>query len=193
MKLSVVTLAAIVASVSGAPTPINIGDILESVSNLLGGHESSPDFFSSMFVVKATPDEVVDNANSFTGGLAGAEGLYKYAISSHSDVICYDITLWNFQGDFESPAISATHIHQGLAGKSGPPRIAFPDPVEIGHGVRNSKGCLKGPFTTGVMANGTDTGAGFKVASIEQNPAEFFTDVHSSLAVPGAVRGQLKK
>ena len=32
---------------------------------------------------------------------------------------------------------------------------------------------------------------GFKVAQIEDNPSAFMADVHSSLAVPGAVRGQL--
>lgn len=40
------------------------------------------------------------------------------------------------------------------------------------------------------MANGQDTGTGFKVSQIEENPSGFFADVHSSLAVPGAVRGQ---
>merc|ERR1711915_899552 len=38
--------------------------------------------------------------------------------------------------------------------------------------------CMDGPFE-------------FTVKQIEDNPSAFFTDVHSSLAVPGAVRGQL--
>ena len=58
---------------------------------------------------------------------------------------------------------------------------------------RTSIGCLKGPFTTGVVMEGMDTGEGFHVKQIEENPSGFFTDVHSSLAVPGAVRGQLGK
>ena len=62
-----------------------------------------------------------------------------------------------------------------------------------GEGPRNSIGCLTGPFRTGVAPDGTDTGEGFHVRQIEENPAMFFTDVHSSLAVPGAVRGQLGK
>lgn len=62
----------------------------------------------------------------------------------------------------------------------------------MGEGTtRNSVGCLKGPFKTGVAPNGIDTGDGFHVKQIEADPAAFFTDVHSSLAVPGAVRGQL--
>lgn len=38
---------------------------------------------------------------------------------------------------------------------------------------------------------GADTGDGFHVSQIEENPAMFFSDVHSSEAVPGATRGQL--
>ena len=57
---------------------------------------------------------------------------------------------------------------------------------------RISVGCLQGPFTTGVLNDaGVDTGAAFHVSQIEENPAGFFADVHSSLAVPGAVRGQI--
>ena len=47
-----------------------------------------------------------------------------------------------------------------------------------------------GPFTTGLIQNGKDTGEGFKLSQIVENPSGFFADVHSSLAVPGAVRGQ---
>ena len=43
------------------------------------------------------------------------------------------------------------------------------------------------------MADGKDTGDGFHVSRIEDDPVKFFSDVHSSLAVPGAVRGQLGK
>ena len=38
--------------------------------------------------------------------------------------------------------------------------------------------------------NGKDTGEGFKVKEVEDDPSNFMADVHSSLAVPGAVRGQ---
>jgi len=85
------------------------------------------------------------------------------------------------------------HIHEGLAGAVGPPRIAFPNPVPQKGGARVSAGCLTGPFETGIISEdtGMDTGAGFEVSQIENNPMGFFCDVHSSLAIPGAVRGQL--
>merc|ERR1712029_662574 len=63
--------------------------------------------------------------------------------------------------------------------------VATPDQVV------DSIGCMMGPYETGIVSNGQDTAAGFTVKQIEDNPSAFFTDVHSSLAVPGAVRGQL--
>merc|ERR1711964_881946 len=114
---------------------------------------------------------------------------------SNTDTICYDITLTGVTGDYQSAALTATHIHQGLKGASGPPRIVFPNPGPITDGVRRSVGCLTGPFVTGIKGadNVTDTGAGFKLSQIEANPAGFFTDSHTALFVPGAVRGQLDR
>ncbi|TLD33838.1 hypothetical protein PspLS_01157 [Pyricularia sp. CBS 133598] len=140
----------------------------------------------------ATPDQVVNASDVTTGGLEGSKGWFLYGINADEDVICYNITTQGFRGDYQSPAVTATHIHQGEKGKNGLPRIAFPNPEPIGDGnVRRSLGCLKGPFRTGVMADGRDTGEGFTVAMIEKDPAGFFTDSHSSLAVAGAFRGQL--
>ena len=152
--------------------------------------KQSPFHFTSYYEIHATPDQVV-NGTTPTGGLAGASGLYKLGINSAENTICYNITLFNFQGDYASPALTATHIHEAARGQSGPPRVAFPNPTEIREGVSRSVGCITGPFKTGVLANGQDTGTGFHVAKIEANPAAFFADVHSSKAVPGAVRGQL--
>jgi hypothetical protein len=41
------------------------------------------------------------------------------------------------------------------------------------------------------MVDGKDSGEGFHVSMIEANPTAFMADTHSSLAIPGAVRGQL--
>jgi hypothetical protein len=148
--------------------------------------------FSSMHLVKAVPGDVV-NGTEPTGGIAGASGDFNFGINAAMNMICYNITLHNFQGDFSSPAVTATHIHEAAKGASGPPRIAFPDPQPIGTDgvVRNSAGCIKGPFTTGVIVDGKDTGEGFHVDQIVANPAAFMSDTHSSLALAGAVRGQL--
>lgn len=97
-------------------------------------------------------------------------------------------------GDYQSAAKTATHIHQAIKGATGPPRIALPNPLPISNDpnvVRRSVGCLTGPFTTGILANGVDTGTGFSLKQIEANPAGFFTDSHTVNYVPGVVRGQL--
>lgn len=95
-------------------------------------------------------------------------------------------------GAYQSPAKTATHVHEAPKGRAGPPRIAFPNPTGDGY-KRTSYGCLQGPFTTGILANGVDTGSGFKVSQIEANPSGFFADVHTTKFVAGAVRGQLEK
>ena len=39
-------------------------------------------------------------------------------------------------GNYSSPAITATHMHEAGAGRAGPPRLAFLNPV------RRSCGCI---------------------------------------------------
>ncbi|KAI9651616.1 MAG: hypothetical protein M1831_000576 [Alyxoria varia] len=147
--------------------------------------------FTSTFSIVATPDQVVNGTTDpvFTGGLPGCTGFFNFGLNSELDLICYAIKLEGFRGEFSSPALTATHIHEAAAGAAGPPRIVFPNPVGD-ETVRYSFGCVTGPFTTNVTTTGSDSGEGFKVAQIEANPSGFFADTHSSLAVPGAVRGQ---
>ena len=126
-----------------------------------------------------------------TPGEPGASGTFTYMINSDTEVICYDISLTGVTPPYQSPAKTATHIHQGDAGQAGPPRIAFPNPEDDGSGTLTSSGCLQGPFTTGVVANGADTGEGFTLDQIEADPSAFFTDTHTAAFAAGAVRGQL--
>lgn len=98
-------------------------------------------------------------------------------------------------GPYDSPAVTATHIHEATEGQAGPPRIAFPNPEPADSGpevVKRSAGCLQGPFTTGIDADGADTGTGFTLAQIEANPTGFFTDSHTVVSTPGVVRAQLE-
>jgi hypothetical protein len=150
-----------------------------------------PAEFTSAFTVMATPDQVINNDGVAAPGQEGATGRFTFRINSDLEIICYDITLEGVSGDYMSPAKTATHIHQANAGQPGPPRIAFPNPTPVGDGPRTSSGCLQGPFTTGVMANGADTGDGFSLAAIEANPAGFSADSHTVDFPAGVVRGQL--
>ncbi|EON69419.1 hypothetical protein W97_08679 [Coniosporium apollinis CBS 100218] len=150
-----------------------------------------PFTFTNTYSVVATPDQVV-NGTTPTGGLPGSSGLYLLGLNTDTNTICYNITIYNFRGEYQSLAITATHLHEAARGASGPPRIAFPNPVATSDpNVRNTVGCQTGPFRTGVMPGGVDTGAAFHVRQIVANPAGFFCDAHSSLAVPGAFRGQI--
>ncbi len=151
----------------------------------------APSSFTSAFTVIATPEAVINNDGVATPGQPGAAGTFTYRINSDLEIICYDITLTGVSGDYMSPAKTATHIHQAVLGQPGPPRIAFPNPAPVGDGPRTSSGCLQGPFTTGIVTNGADTGTGFTLAQIEANPAGFASDAHTVLFPAGVVRGQL--
>ncbi|MFC5930385.1 CHRD domain-containing protein [Cryobacterium melibiosiphilum] len=154
---------------------------------------AEPSTFTSAFTVMATPDQVVNPDGVFTPGEAGATGEFNFRVNSDLDIICYDITLTNVTGDYQSPAKTATHVHEAELGKPGPPRIAFPNPAPVGDGPRTSSGCLQGPFTTGVVVNGADTGAGFTLKALEANAAGFAGDSHTVNSPAGVVRGQLSQ
>lgn len=150
-----------------------------------------PDTFTSMFSVMATPDMVIGMNNQPAPGQQGASGTFNYRINSDQEIICYDLELQGVTGEYSSPARTATHIHEAQPGQSGPPRIAFPNPQ--GGDTKTSSGCMRGPFTTGVMANGQDSGTGFSLKEIEANPSAFFGDTHTEGFTAGTVRGQLTR
>lgn len=194
MKTTLIVSALLTLGASGAPT--EYGPPKGGWENVkyppgTGGNCNIPFTFTSTYSVTATPDQVV-NGTTPTGGLPGSSGLHLLGVNAATNTICYNITFYGFRGEYQSPAKTATHMHEAARGASGPPRIAFPNPVTgPDPNVRNAVGCLTGPFETGVKVNGVDTGANFHVRQIEANPAGFFVDVHSSLVVPGAFRGQL--
>ncbi|KAL3422465.1 hypothetical protein PVAG01_06621 [Phlyctema vagabunda] len=153
------------------------------------GTGEAPKTYTSSFNVVAVGAEVRNGTVSVPGPKE-AVGYFYFGINSVDDTICFKITLLNVAGTYQSPARTATHVHAAVRGASGPPRLAFPNPVGDDK-RRESSGCLKGPFTTGLLANGVDTGVGFKLSQIEANPAGFFADSHTNLFPLGVVRGQL--
>ena len=151
-----------------------------------------PSTFTSAFTAMAVPGEVVDGDDNPAPGPEGASGTFTFMINSDEEIICYDISVQGITPPYQSPANTATHIHEAPAGESGPPRLAFADPEDDGSGTLTSEGCLQGPFETGVEGDdGADTGAALSLAEIEADPAGFFADTHTADFVPGAVRGQL--
>ncbi|MGI5131526.1 CHRD domain-containing protein [Pseudonocardia sp. CA-107938] len=152
-----------------------------------------PTTFTSTLTSTATPDQVVDDFGKPMPGQPGASGTFTLRINSQQDIVCYDITLTGVTQPYESSARTATHLQEGKPGESGYPRMVFPDPQGPPGGPLTSKGCLKGPFTTGVVLARGDTGRGFRLAMVESNPADWFVDVHTKQFRVGAVRGQLVK
>lgn len=153
---------------------------------------AAPAEFTSAFTVMATPDQVVNADGDAAPGEEGATGSFTFRINSELEIICYDITLDGVTGEYESPARTATHIHEANRGEGGPPRIAFPNPEETSDGMREVSGCMQGPFTTGIENDGVDTGEGFSLAEIEANPSAFSADTHTADFPAGTVRGQLE-
>jgi len=151
---------------------------------------SEPDTFTSMFTAMATPDMVIGMTGQPAPGEPGATGTFNYRVNSDQEIICYDLTLSGVTGEYMSPARTATHVHEAQPGKSGPPRLAFPNPSGEST-TRTSSGCMQGPFTTGVVMNGQDTGANFSLKKIEADPSAFFGDSHTAQFTAGVVRGQL--
>lgn len=70
-------------------------------------------------VIAATPDQVVNASSISTPGQPGARGQFNYALDSDSETICYDITLTGVSGTYQSPARTATHIHEAARGRNG--------------------------------------------------------------------------
>ncbi|WP_114578339.1 CHRD domain-containing protein [Saliphagus sp. LR7] len=101
------------------------------------------------FSVEMSPDEVVDD------GTEGATGTAHLVLDPEEEVICFDLSFCRITPPYESPANTATHIHEGDTGDTGPPVICFPDPHPRdpeAEGPRTSVGCLPGvlAFETGV-------------------------------------------
>ena len=135
--------------------------------------DSFPFQFTSTLIAYAGPDQVVNNSQVAVPGLPGGYGTFSYGLNSHEDVICYvspvhptthrvsntsiaradpqNISVY-IKGNYSSPAVTATHIHEAVRGRAGPPRIAFPNPQPPAgkslseYSWRTSVGCLKGPL-----------------------------------------------
>ena len=108
MKTShIATLAVLAASALALPEPQRHG---KGKGKVCGKDKKE---FTSTYSVVATPDQVV-NATAdgegfyYTGGLPGAIGYYDFGINSKKNLLCYEITLYGFRGEYESAADTAS-------------------------------------------------------------------------------------
>lgn len=196
---ALLTATLLASATVAAPVLEERGNWDKSKTSPGGAWVKEPKYFTSAFSTRAIPSLVIANSGAPAPGQANAFGHFGFKVNSKEDIICWDIRTVNVTGEYSSPAVTATHIHQAAKGSAGPPRIAFPNPTQVGFDstgaeIRESKGCQKGPFRTGINAtSGVDTGSasGFTLAQLEQNPDGFFADTHTAQFTAGAIRGQL--
>lgn len=188
MRKGATFLAGVSATALAAATGLGLG----ATAAYADDEVPEPDSFTSMFTAEATPDTVVDEDGESVPGEEGASGTFNLMLNSDEEIACWEITLDGVTPPYESPARTATHIHESPEGVQGPPRLSFPDPEEDDDGMLRSSGCVQGPFTTGLDDDDdVDTGEGFTVSQIEDDPSQFYGDTHTEEYPAGAVRGQL--
>jgi hypothetical protein len=126
------------------------------------------------FAHLAAADEMKTKAN-LTGaaevpgpGDNNASGTVQVTLNPDKNEVCYDLSLTKLDD------ATMAHIHEGAAGKSGPPKVPFDAPK-------------------GGSAKGCKTADAAVVKDIMANPANYYVNVHSTAHPNGAVRGQLSK
>jgi CHRD domain len=93
-------------------------------------------------------------------------GTAEVTLNPDKNEVCYDLSVKDIQ------EATAAHIHEGAAGKSGPPKVPF-DPPKTG----SAKGCK--------------TADAAVIKDIMANPSNYYVNVHNATFPNGAIRGQL--
>lgn len=101
-------------------------------------------------------------------GSPEGSGTFNLTLKPEQEQICYELRVTNV----ESP--TAAHIHQGEAGKAGPPVVT-----------------LKAP-TDGQVKDCTQVSKDV-IADLRANPDGYYVNVHNKEFPGGAVRGQLSE
>ena len=137
-----------IASPSNTESP---NDDAGSGSGSGGSFQGEVFQFTSTYNVVATPDQVV-NGTTYTGGLPGVIAYFDLGINSDRDLICWNIKLKGFRGEYQSDTNTATELREAPAGQSGPPRLNFPNPTGDGD-ERYSDGCMTGRYHSTTTGN----------------------------------------
>ena len=95
-------------------------------------------------------------------------GTVQVTLNPDKGEVCYDLTVADIQ------EATMAHIHEGAAGKAGPPKVTLDTPK-----TGSSKGCKSADAAV--------------IKAIMEKPADYYVNVHNAAFPNGAVRGQLSK
>ena len=95
-------------------------------------------------------------------------GTVQVTLDPDKGEVCYDLTVADIQ------EATMAHIHEGAAGKAGPPKVTLDAPK-----TGSAKGCKSADAAL--------------IKAIMQNPADYYVNVHNAAFPKGAIRGQLSK
>lgn len=162
-----------------ASVPLMMGIATAATAQSTGTEVARPASFTSAFRVDANATQVPADDQGNRGNTA-ATGVWDLQINADQEIICFDITVDGINPPYESPAMTATHIHQGAPGEVGGAKVLFPNPEMTSNGTYVAEGCLLEPFND----------PAFSFATLEAGPIGFYVDTHTSAFPRGDVRGQ---
>jgi CHRD domain len=122
---------------------------------------------ATTFAAVLSADEEVPLCAAATNASRGH--FVAHVVDETTGTVEWKLVANNLPGD-----ITMAHIHQAPAGTPGP----IVQPLELTPGAEN-----------GVIGRGTFTNPTV-VAGLQSNPSGFYVNVHSSVCMPGVIRGQ---
>jgi hypothetical protein len=127
-----------------------------------------------------TPEGEAPDDPQFGQGQPGATGTASLRLDSDAGVICADLQVDGVDADDGFAGGPGAHVHTGALAENGPIAVFFETPDEA---TGTSTGCVT-DFEDGFDPQET-------LQMIEDNPEDFYVNVHSGEFPMGIVRGQL--
>jgi hypothetical protein len=105
-----------------------------------------------------------------------ATGTILLTLNPGQGKICYDMSVMNLIGMPVPVAGTAAHIHEAPAGQNGPIKVGLPVPLARNFTTQNCVGASRD-----------------LIKDIMKDPENYYVNLHTSMFMPGEIRGQLSK